>query len=142
MDNKKTILIIEPDEIIRFRLMKIFSDNGFGVLMAKDGTEGVRLALQIHPDSILLDFIFPEQDGIKQLQTIRENFWGAHIPVIVLTNMDPTNQMLRAISLYRPAYFLTKNHVNLAEIPMLVENVLEYNPLLDTVENSEISQSI
>jgi len=65
-DDKK-ILIVEDD----LPLSNILRDNlaykGFTAFQAKDGEEGLMLALREHPDLILLDLVLPKKDGITSL---------------------------------------------------------------------------
>lgn len=69
--NKTTILIVddEPDiiEILRFNLEK----EGFAVISAKNGREGIEKAKQSNPDLIILDIMMPEMDGVEVCRVLR-----------------------------------------------------------------------
>jgi len=56
---KKSILIIEDDSVLSWVLVKKFMSEGFDVLQAKNGEDGLQSALENHPDLILLDIIMP-----------------------------------------------------------------------------------
>lgn len=79
--NKK-ILIVDDErnivEIIAFNLKK----EGYEVLKASDGVEGVSLALSENPDLILLDIMMPRMDGYEACKKIREK---KSTPIIMLT---------------------------------------------------------
>ena len=80
---KKRILIIE-DEMDLIKGLKLnLSDEGFEVVWAVDGVEGLRKALEEKPDLILLDIMLPEMNGLEVCRKLRQNKRG--IPVIMLT---------------------------------------------------------
>jgi len=92
MKTQKTILVIEDEKSLRGALVDILHLKGFLSLEARNGREGVELALANHPDFILLDLIMPEMDGITALKKIREDKWGEKVPIIILTNLSATNE--------------------------------------------------
>lgn len=80
---KKKILIIE-DEIDLIKGLKInLTDEGYDVDWAINGVEGLRKALEDHPDLILLDIMLPEMDGLAVCRKLRQK--NSAIPVIMLT---------------------------------------------------------
>lgn len=85
--NNKTILIIEDErallEVVKNKLTK----EGFNVLTARRGEDGLVLALKNHPDLILLDLVLPTLDGMSLLHKLREDSWGKKAKVIILTNL-------------------------------------------------------
>lgn len=91
MQTQKTVLIIEDEKSLRDAVVDILRMRGIRPLSAKNGKEGMKLALAEHPDLILLDLIMPEMDGLEALQKIREDAWGLNVPVIILTNLGPIN---------------------------------------------------
>jgi two-component system response regulator ResD len=93
-DNKKTVLIVEDERSLRRALVDKFNHEGFNVLEAKDGSEGLDIALKNHPDIILLDIIMPVMDGISMVEKLRMDAWGKTAGVIILTNLSDGQQML------------------------------------------------
>ncbi len=85
--DKKTILAVEDDKAQLQALREKLTREGFAVLEAADGEEGLALALSAHPDLVLLDIMMPKVDGGKMLARLREDAWGKDIPVIILTNL-------------------------------------------------------
>jgi len=61
--------------------------EGFEVLIAHNGEEGLKKALEEKPDLILLDIIMPVMDGLTVLKKLREDERGKNIPVVALTNL-------------------------------------------------------
>ena len=81
----KTILVIEDQPIMRQKTVTILKMEGYEVLEAPNGTEGIRLALEDLPDLILCDIMMPEHDGYAVLQAVRLNRATATTPFIFLT---------------------------------------------------------
>jgi DNA-binding response OmpR family regulator len=84
---KKKIAIIEDDiAIVQMYRMK-FESEGFDVVTANNGVDGLELVGQEKPDIVLLDLMMPKMTGDKMLAEMRRKAWGVSIPVIILTNM-------------------------------------------------------
>lgn len=80
------ILIVEDEAPLLLVLKDALARDGFDVRTAKDGAEGLALALKEHPDLILLDILMPKMDGIALLKDLRKDPWGKTAKVIVLSN--------------------------------------------------------
>ncbi|MFA4942820.1 MAG: response regulator [Patescibacteria group bacterium] len=86
--NKKILLLVVEDEIILLNVLKErLMAEGFDVITALDGGEGLKLALAQHPDLILLDLLMPRVDGLMMLKSLRKDRWGAKANIIILTNV-------------------------------------------------------
>jgi DNA-binding response OmpR family regulator len=88
IDQKKKILIVDDDGSLRNALKDKINHEGFTALMAGDGEEGLKVGIKEKPDLILLDVIMPKINGIKMLEKLREDKWGEHVPVLLLSNDD------------------------------------------------------
>lgn len=97
MENKKKILVVEDELSLRSALNGKLSREGFGILEAKNGKEGLEIALSAHPDLVLLDIVMPVMDGMTMLQKLRKDPWGAEAKVFMLTNLSDTNKVADAI---------------------------------------------
>ncbi len=86
MSTRETILIVEDELSLRNILQDKLTREGFKVLAAKNGKEGLDVALSEHPDLILLDIDLPIMDGVATLKGIRADPWGKIARVIMLTN--------------------------------------------------------
>jgi CheY-like chemotaxis protein len=84
---KKTILVVEDDASMRRALKAKLTHEGFDVVEAVNGEEGLSLALSGHPDLILLDILMPKMTGEEMLRELRKDEWGGNVPVILLTNV-------------------------------------------------------
>lgn len=89
MDNQKTIILVEDDQIILRMYSKKFAKEGFKVIQATDGEAGWQ-ALQessSKPDVALLDIMLPKMNGFELLKKIKADENLKEMPVILLTNL-------------------------------------------------------
>jgi len=77
------VLIVEDDESMAVALRDGFEYEGYSVLMAKDGAEGLRLASEASPDLLILDVMLPKMSGLDVCKKIRAA--GNDLPIIMLT---------------------------------------------------------
>lgn len=117
---KQRILIVEDDEPIRQAIAIGLSRNGFEVSEAKDGDEGLKTALELHPDLILLDLRMPKKTGQEMLDELRTDKWGAEVPVIVLSNADDNLDIYLATKDGHTSYAV-KSSMELEEIIKLIK---------------------
>lgn len=82
---KATVLIIEDEEDIQELIVHGLAKAGFTLQTASNGREGFVLAVDYHPDLIVLDWMMPEMNGIETLRRLRRDPRTAHIPVIMLS---------------------------------------------------------
>jgi DNA-binding response OmpR family regulator len=125
MDNKSTkILVVEDEEILLTALTEELKQEGFQVLGAKDGVEGVSMATSEKPNLILLDFVMPKLDGIGALKQIKESAETKDIPVVILTNLSDYDKISDALSLGAMDYLVKANY-RLEELVNKIKTVLE-----------------
>jgi DNA-binding response OmpR family regulator len=103
-----TVLIIEDDQIILEMYRDKFQVGKYSVLTALNGEEGLKMAMQYHPDLILLDIAMPKMDGMTMMKKLREDSWGQTVPVIILTNLNLDGKLLEEIIKHKPTYSLMK----------------------------------
>jgi len=126
MNTQKTILIVEDEKSLRDAIVDILRLKKFIPLEAKNGREGVEIALGKHPDLILLDLVMPEMDGMTALKKIREDAWGATVPVIILTNLSATSEhLVDDMITHKPMHYLVKSDWKLHDVVKKIEEILE-----------------
>jgi DNA-binding response OmpR family regulator len=126
MDNneKRKILITEDESAMRNALSDKFVKEGFEVISAQDGEEGLRMAIENKPDLIMLDIIMPKMDGISVMKNIREKgSWGEEVPILMLTNLSDPESVSEAAK-YKVYDFLVKTDWRLEDIVKLVREKL------------------
>lgn len=114
METKK-ILIVEDETDIREAMAEAIADAGFITLTAENGQIGLQMALQEHPDLILLDLMMPVLNGHDTLKKLREDAWGKNAKVIVLTSMDDVTNIANAHQNPIEDYII-KAHTSLEEL--------------------------
>jgi DNA-binding response OmpR family regulator len=125
-NGKKLLVIeaIEDDTVLRDVLHDKLVLEGFKVVEATDGEEGLAIAMSERPDLILLDILMPKMDGITMMKKLREaNDWGKQVPIILLTNLSADDEKInKAITENEPAYYLVKSNWKISD---LIEKIRE-----------------
>lgn len=125
MENKAQILIVEDESSERNALREKLTHEGFSILDAKDGEEGLEIALREHPDLILLDILMPNMDGMTMMHKLREDQWGKSASIIILTNYDANDERLYGIVADQPSYYLIKADTSLEKLLEKIQVVLD-----------------
>ena len=114
----KKILIVEDEIVVALPLLDTLKKEGFNVIKAKDGEEGLAVALKDRPDLILLDILMPKMDGLTMMKKLRaENEWGKTVPIILLTNLNPDSEEInKRIAEDVPAYYLVKTNWSMGDV--------------------------
>ncbi len=118
------ILLVEDDEMLHGMYTQKFKNQGYEVVSAYNGAEGVELSEKEKPDLILLDVIMPKMDGFVALKKIRKNDVTAGIPVILLTNLGQEEDVKKGKELGANDYFIKANHTP-QEVVDKVHSVLQ-----------------
>jgi CheY-like chemotaxis protein len=85
MMNKTRVLLVE-DETNTIELMRLELEVlGYEVTVAKNGEEGVEMAVSLLPDIIVMDILMPRMDGLQAASRIRENPKTKDIPILAAT---------------------------------------------------------
>lgn len=87
----RKVLVVEDDEDARFLMRLELERLGYLVLEAEDGEKGLEIAVEEHPDIILMDLTLPVMDGIAAAQKIRATAGLSAIPVIAVTAHNETD---------------------------------------------------
>lgn len=121
--DKKTILVVDDEESYRNLFSNKLRNEGFLVLEAKDGKEGLQIALLKNPDLILLDLAMPGMDGMSMLSALRKDDWGKNARVIILTNVSDNAKIAEAIKNETFTY-LVKSDMSMEELVSKVKKNL------------------
>jgi len=90
-EGANTVLVIDDDATVRDLLERFLGKEGFNVVSADGGEEGLRLAGELRPDVITLDAMMPGMDGWAVLAALKADPDVSDIPVIMLTMVDDKN---------------------------------------------------
>ena len=92
---KKTILLIEDEPHIVMGLRDALEFEGFRVIAAGRGNEGVALAKSEAPDAVILDLMLPDMNGYSVCEELRRN--NAVVPIIMLTARSQESDKIRGL---------------------------------------------
>ena len=118
--DKTTILVVDDSPFVSKQVKDIVEDNGYEVIgYAKNGTEGIRMYDELHPDIVILDIIMPGIDGLETAQILLKN--NPEVKILMLSSLcdSGTLEEIRGIGL---KYLIPKpceDDVLLATLEML-----------------------
>lgn len=85
MSDKQTILVVDDEQDLLDLIEYNLKQEGFDVLKAEDGVEGIEMAREHSPNLVLLDIMMPKMDGLEVVERMREDSKLKRIPIIFLT---------------------------------------------------------
>lgn len=85
------MLLVEDDPALRRYLEVVLERAGYAVASAGDGLEGMKLLLSTRIDVIVTDALMPNLDGYELCRFVRNSQHLAHLPIILLSALDPKN---------------------------------------------------
>lgn len=115
------ILIIDDDNQFRTMLRKMVERNGYEVIEASDGKEGIKLYRKNPTDLIITDLIMPDKDGIETIQELRKDFPDVKIIAISGGGRLGPHDYLHLAKMLGAQRTLTKP----IELPELLRNIKE-----------------
>ncbi|MBI4464207.1 MAG: sigma-54-dependent Fis family transcriptional regulator [Acidobacteria bacterium] len=128
---KERILIIEDERTALQALSALLADEGYEILKAAAGIEGLQLALHQEPDLILLDIRLPDLDGLTLLERFRAGRSDA--AVIIMTADTASTNAIRATQL--GAFDYISKPINDEHLIVVISRALQYRKLEREVRN-------
>jgi len=116
---QKTVLVIEDDPWTRTITTALLAGEGFAVVEAKNGEEGLQLARQHAPDAVLLDLALPTKSGLEVLRELKGDQQTNPIPVIIVS-----------------AYGSLMNEQDASQAAGVVQKPFDYDELVGQVERA------
>lgn len=115
--------IIEDDHDLQYIYKLKLEREGFEVVTASNGEEGLERIKAFMPDIILLDLMMPVMNGADMLAHMRSEEWGSDIRVIILTNIskDEAPQSLRFLHVDR---YIVKAHHTPTQVVSIAKEIL------------------
>lgn len=123
MEDKK-VLIVEDDEFLLQMYSTKLDLEGFKVLEAMNGLQGLKVAQKELPDLILLDLNLPEMSGFEVLANLKRDDNTKGIKVLILTNFSQKEDIDRCLELGADDY-LIKAHFVPSEVIAKIKVILE-----------------
>lgn len=127
-DEKKRVLLIEDDPIIRKMYQEKFSNENFEVSTVENGEQAVPTAKESFPDIILLDLMMPRVDGFVTLKNLKSDKETEKIPVVILSVIpeDTFADEVDEDSKDKIAGYIRKDQNSPAEVVEKVKNILDH----------------
>jgi two-component system, cell cycle response regulator DivK len=116
------ILVVEDDEKSRRLVRDLLTYNGYRILEAANGLEGVRLAQEHEPALILMDIQLPDISGIEARQRLRSAANTAGIPVMAVTASVMPDDRQRVIDAGFEVYH--RKPINVKEFVAAIKDLL------------------
>jgi DNA-binding response OmpR family regulator len=120
------VLVVEDDAGVRGLLQTILEDEGFEIVLAADGEEGLRLAKAVDPSVVLIDVMMPGLGGPEVLRRLRRADGTLPFAVLVLTgaveSVEPLRYELGPDSILEKPFDITKLADRVQELASSVEH--------------------
>lgn len=128
INTNATILIAEDDEDNRFTLKVLLEMRGYRVLTAADGHEAIDIAVQQHPDLILMDLRMPVLNGLAATRQLRQHSDPRlrQVPIFALSAYDPAQH--RAVAIAAGCNDYVTKPVDYDHLEKLIETFLPVLP--------------
>ena len=124
------VLVIDDEEKMCWALDRALSHEGYQVITATEGLQGITLAQEAEPSIIILDLWLPDIDGMEALRKIKE--FNPHIPVIMLTAHGTIETAIEAMKIGANDY-ITKPF-KLDELKVILKQALHVHQLETEVD--------
>lgn len=118
------ILVVEDEPSYLALLQDQLGQQGYKVIGAKDGKEGLAKAQKEAPDLIILDIRMPVMDGMTMLDLLRKDQIGKFTKVIILTNFVPDDKILQKVMEDKPTYYFIKSEIKLGDLTAKIKELL------------------
>ncbi len=119
---KKILLIEDNDQMIKL-YSGLLGDEGYAVLVATNGKQGITMAHKNKPDVILLDIMLPGGiNGFDVLERLKRDKDLKDVPVLVLTNLDSEEEVAKEIGAEN---YLVKAHSDPKDVVRLIKKSVE-----------------
>ncbi|HYP17834.1 MAG TPA: response regulator transcription factor [Opitutus sp.] len=102
----KRILVIDDEAKLRRQFAELLTLEGFTVVEARNGREGVELARRERPDLVMCDITMPEMNGHRVLEMLRHEPATAHLPFIFLTGWGEKDDIRAGMNLGADDYLV------------------------------------
>lgn len=126
-DREYSILVADDEENVRVLLKEVLSDDGYRVLLAKNGEEAVDIIKKENADCVLLDVRMPVMDGMETFLKIKEI--DSNLPVIFITAYGSSDVAINAMK--QGAYDYLTKPFNIDEIKIKVNKAIELREITE-----------
>lgn len=122
--NRKRILFVEDDDALANVYLARLEAEGFDIKRVANGEDALAIALNYHPDLVLLDVMMPRVSGFDVLDILRNTPETSSLKIMMLTALGQESDMERAKALGADEY-LVKSQVVIADVVDRIRELLE-----------------
>jgi putative nucleotidyltransferase with HDIG domain len=113
--NKGKVLLVDDNVALLEMMARYLKHNGFEVLEAESGEDGLRQAKQTLPHLVVLDSMMPDMDGLKVLKSLKADRNTKGIPVLMLTSLSRQEMVAEALK-YGAVDYVVKGSISSAAL--------------------------
>jgi CheY-like chemotaxis protein len=117
-----TVLLVEDNEDNILTVADYLTFKSYHVVVARNGREGLEVAIKTEPDLVLMDIQMPELDGLEAIRRLRRMPGFARTPIIALTAMAMAGDRERCFAAGAD-YYMSKP-ISLRELSSIIESAL------------------
>jgi DNA-binding response OmpR family regulator len=132
----KTLLIVEDDPDLLEVLRLTFANEGYRVVLAKDGPQALDLAQRHDPDLVILDLMLPKLDGVEVCRRLREEPAFKRLPILMLTAKGEESDVVLGLGVGADDYM--KKPARPRELVARVRNLLRRTAKEDPVVTADL----
>jgi diguanylate cyclase (GGDEF)-like protein len=125
--NPQRILLVDDDLVVRAKVSESLEQDGFEVILAKNGNDGIAAYQEYRPDLILVDAVMPILDGFEFCEQLK-NLGERLTPILMITSLDDNDSVDRAFASGATDY-ITKP-INLPVLRQRVRNLVRQSHLI------------
>jgi PAS domain S-box-containing protein len=138
---RNKILVVEDEPTNREMITVLFKELGINIITAENGKIGIKLALDLKPDLILMDMHMPGMDGIEATKQILSHPKGKHMPIVALSADAFTDQQKAAFDVGVSDYLIKPLDVKKL-IPILHKYLKVKQPVTKTIPRQKTSTTL
>ncbi|WP_310486757.1 PleD family two-component system response regulator [Chamaesiphon sp. VAR_69_metabat_338] len=135
--SRQRILLVDDDLVVRAKVSESLQEDGFEVILAKNGDDGIAAYQEHRPDLILVDAVMPILDGFEFCEQLK-NMGERLTPILMITSLDDNESVDRAFASGATDY-ITKP-INLSILRQRVRNLVRQSYLIKNQLN-ELQQA-
>jgi len=128
MADQKKILVVEDDRFLSLVLKGRLEKEGFIVLQAFDGEEGLAMVKKEMPDLVMLDLIMPKMSGFELLEKVSMDPQLSGIPVVVASNLGQESDIQKAKNLGVLEYYV-KVRTSVDDLVKMLKQMVQGQPI-------------
>jgi CheY-like chemotaxis protein len=120
-----TVLVVDDQDLVRSAAIAALKKDGYNLLEANNGADGLKVAIQEKPHLIIADTVMPRMDGYEMFRAIKGNLQTKHIPIIALSSKSAAEEEAKLLEM---GYFdFIAKPINPVRILARVKHALKIN---------------